>query len=471
MIKIDDDSLDNNQGGTAYDKKRQRTNVSNQKRTTVAVTIRDGPFQVAHVSENARTLFQSAMSEWGNQSGVRPSALSPAKHFRRNSAPGIESLGTESLAEFKARLEREKAAPTPSPTVSQRTRQHRLNAAQEQRMYHDSCQRLLGHITSVMGICEDLRLSNKKSFPIRYPLMHRPNDRPLPQRSQTMAMPGMMSQEVFETASQPDIGCSSSSVIDQVRRSSIYSMQETSSPFARQADQSRLLNSEFGKDLNILSIDLKMGHSSADLRTLEGQSISNLLDERLGQCLRHLDNLHNRVADTSSKVLITGDLNSGKSTFVNALLKRDLLPADQQPCTSMFCEVLDAMLNDGVEAAHAIPDPEKYNRLDPSTYHVIEMRHLFRVVADEGDKYKMLKIYANDARSTEESLLHNGVVDIALIDSPGLNTDSVKTTAVFARQEEIDVVVFVVSAENHFTLSVGNLFILVANGYSCATMT
>jgi mitofusin len=66
----------------------------------------------------------------------------------------------------------------------------------------------------------------------------------------------------------------------------------------------------------------------------------------------------------------------------------------------------------------------------------------------------MLKIYANDARTTQESLLHNGVVDIALIDSPGLNTDSIKTTAVFARQEEIDVVVFVVSAENHFTLSV-----------------
>jgi mitofusin len=34
-----------------------------------------------------------------------------------------------------------------------------------------------------------------------------------------------------------------------------------------------------------------------------------------------------------------------------------------------------------------------------------------------------------------------------------LNSDSLKTTAVFARQEEIDVVVFVVSAANHFTLS------------------
>ena len=56
-------------------------------------------------------------------------------------------------------------------------------------------------------------------------------------------------------------------------------------------------------------------------------------------------------------------------------------------------------------------------------------------------------------RSVDQSLLNNGVVDIALIDAPGLNNDSIKTTAVFARQEEIDVVVFVVSAANHFTLS------------------
>jgi mitofusin len=63
------------------------------------------------------------------------------------------------------------------------------------------------------------------------------------------------------------------------------------------------------------------------------------------------------------------------------------------------------------------------------------------------------KVYVKDVRTIDESLLNNGVVDIAIIDAPGLNSDSLKTTAVFARQEEIDVVVFVVSAANHFTLS------------------
>lgn len=48
-------------------------------------------------------------------------------------------------------------------------------------------------------------------------------------------------------------------------------------------------------------------------------------------------------------------------------------------------------------------------------------------------------------------------MDIASIDGPGLNHDTAHTTAVFARQEEIDVVVFVVPASNHFTISTKEL--------------
>jgi mitofusin len=33
-----------------------------------------------------------------------------------------------------------------------------------------------------------------------------------------------------------------------------------------------------------------------------------------------------------------------------------------------------------------------------------------------------------------------------------------KTTALFSKQEEIDVIVFIVNAENHFTLSVNYSF-------------
>ncbi|PHH60856.1 hypothetical protein CDD81_1103 [Ophiocordyceps australis] len=109
------------------------------------------------------------------------------------------------------------------------------------------------------------------------------------------------------------------------------------------------------------------------VHSLEKGSIASLLDE-----------------DTSSKVLITGDLNAGKSTFCNALLRRKVLPEDQQPCTAIFCEVLDARENAGLEE---------------------------KIVIDN-ETYGQCKIYVKDIR-----------------------------------QEEIDVVVFVVSAANHFTQS------------------
>ncbi|KAJ2846849.1 mitofusin [Coemansia erecta] len=216
-------------------------------------------------------------------------------------------------------------------------------------------------------------------------------------------------------------------------------------------------------DLSVLKLDLRLSyHADSDVMgSLEESSIARLFDERLSQCEVHIDKLIARVADKSSKILVTGDLNAGKSTLVNALIRHDILPFDQQPCTMLFCEVVDASQNNGIEEIHAVPDIHKYNRLDPLTYNVVKMSDLEDVVMENDEQYQQLKIYTKDKRSDQQSLLHNGVVDVALIDSPGLNRDSLKTTQLFARQEEIDVVVFVVNAENHFTLS-GQDFLLNA---------
>ncbi|KAJ5690064.1 hypothetical protein N7462_004456 [Penicillium macrosclerotiorum] len=216
----------------------------------------------------------------------------------------------------------------------------------------------------------------------------------------------------------------------------------------------RLMTPQIAQEFSILKLDLKLGAlSQAELvHSLEKASIASLLDGKISQSIKHLLSLRDRIEDTSSKVLVTGDLNAGKSTFCNALLRRKVLPEDQQPCTSIFCEVLDARENCGIEEVHAVHKDTPYNRNDESTYDVFPLKELENIVIDNS-KYMQCKVYVKDVRSIDESLLNNGVVDIALIDAPGLNSDSLKTTAVFARQEEIDVVVFVVSAANHFTLS------------------
>lgn len=244
----------------------------------------------------------------------------------------------------------------------------------------------------------------------------------------------------------------------------------------RSSQEPRLVTPQIAQEFSILKLDLKLGalHQAELVHSLEKNSIASLLDGKISTSIKHLLSLRERIEDTSSKVLVTGDLNAGKSTFCNALLRRKILPEDQQPCTSIFCEVLDARENGGIEEVHAVHIGVVYNRHDESSYDVFTLRELEKIVTDN-ETYAQCKVYIKDVRSIDESLLNNGVVDIAIIDAPGLNSDTTKTTAVFARQEEIDVVVFVVSAANHFTITAQEFLLtaaaekaymfIVVNGY------
>jgi len=207
--------------------------------------------------------------------------------------------------------------------------------------------------------------------------------------------------------------------------------------------------------LNVLRLDLTLGSSSAValVHQLEKSSIERLFTDRISAAIAHIHNLRLRVQDPSSKVLVTGDLNAGKSSFVNALLRRNAMPVDQQPCTTAFCQVHDAAENQGLEEVHILNPALHYDPLDPSSHSKGSLAQLEHIVADNDSTDQIIKVYLNDTRPPDQSLLNNGLVNISLIDAPGLNRDSLHTTALFARQQEIDVVVFVVSAENHFTLS------------------
>lgn len=324
---------------------------------------------------------------------------------------------------------------------------------------------LLGAIGATKGILAGLQEFNKNDWVVRYPtLQERPNDASVTpsntklrcsiRRSLSFADDPSSQTEIVYTPSRQDStrAVTLASIADACEHPSELTDENA-------ADPDKGAFSDSAGTFTILRLDLKLGpHGSsaspaALVSQLEKGSIANLLDERISAALQHMDKLRLRVEDTSSKVLVTGDLNSGKSTFVNALLRREVMPVDQQPCTTAFCEVHDAAENNGVEEVHVLKDGVQYSIADESTFSRVSLADLDNVVTDnEGDQPR-LKVYLADSRAPSESLLNNGVVDISLIDAPGLNRDSLKTTAVFTRQEEIDVIVFVVSAENHFTLS------------------
>lgn len=362
--------------------------------------------------------------------------------------PSMSSSTTNPLSSSSpAAAQSDYAFPTPS---------------QEQIIFADKSRRLQDLLIGSRSLLQNLRETNKDRFLVYYPSIgistpsNHQQSNPAQKlfRSQSFqADPA--DAEIFPATS---LSCHVQSTQNFMKRAnSVSDLMPHSETKSSDDATLRLLTAEtaqaFNKQLNVLKLDLKVGNLTTDLDSLEKQSVSKLLDDKLAQSMKHMEKLQERVADTSSKVLVTGDLNAGKSTLVNALMKRDILPTDQQPLTTLFCEVLDATENDGVEEVHAVAPSIRYDRADETTFTRIELRHLYSVVTDNTEHYAILKIYAYDCRDARDSLLHNGVVDIALIDSPGLNRDSIKTTALFARQEEIDVVVFVVSAENHFTLS------------------
>ncbi|KAL4887305.1 hypothetical protein BJY04DRAFT_175587 [Aspergillus karnatakaensis] len=315
-----------------------------------------------------------------------------------------------------------------------------------QLLYNSNRTKLARAISRTIETLKELQDMNRQ-WPAHYPSVQSvPDERPSLNQSQSF---------FGDSAAHPDDLARPGSLRRAVTMPTQEEAAESSAAAERRAPpEPRLMSPQIAQEFSILKLDLKLGAlSQAELvHSLEKGSIASLLDGKISQSVKHLLSLRDRIEDISSKVLITGDLNAGKSTFCNALLRRKVLPEDQQPCTSIFCEVLDARENGGLEEVHAVHKDRQYNRNDETTYDVYALSELENIVIDNS-KYMQCKVYVKDVRTIDESLLNNGVVDIALIDAPGLNSDSLKTTAVFARQEEIDVVVFVVSAANHFTLS------------------
>jgi mitofusin len=347
---------------------------------------------------------------------------------------------------------------TSSPALDER----RILASHVHQLYYNQNKNALGRaISKTVETLKKLQEMNAK-WPAHYPSVHRSE----PQSGNTSRQetrPGLKgSSSTYKGRDDAHGPVDSTSPVrpGQMRRAETSmgerSSQAESSSVAEKKPlpEPRLVTPQLAQDFSILKIDLKMGglHQTELVHSLEKSSISALLDGQISKTIRHLYSLRERIEDTASKVLVTGDLNAGKSTFCNALLRRKVLPEDQQPCTSIFCEVLDIRDNAGIEEVHAIPVGRTYNRDDERSYRVFALKDLESIVSDN-EKWSQCKIYIKDIRSVDESLLNNGVVDIALIDAPGLNHDSIITTANFAKQEEIDVVVFVVSAANHFTQS------------------
>jgi GTP-binding protein EngB required for normal cell division len=188
---------------------------------------------------------------------------------------------------------------------------------------------------------------------------------------------------------------------------------------------------------------------------------NTILVRNLTCAQEHINMMEDRAKDGYYHILVTGDINSGKSTFINGLLRQDILPSGERSLTSAFVEILDARDLDGKEEAHLCKKGVEYDYRNEDTFKREKVEDLYDIMYDWHDKhydtmYNIIKVYV-DHRRVHTNFLGNNERKVRIIDSVGLNTDTYETLSLFKKQQEIDVLIFIIDARYGLTESSKNM--------------
>ncbi|WP_218653142.1 dynamin family protein [Nostoc sp. TCL26-01] len=162
----------------------------------------------------------------------------------------------------------------------------------------------------------------------------------------------------------------------------------------------------------------------------------------------NLNSLKELVQSSSFKVMVLGEFKRGKSTFINALLGEEILPAYSTPCTAIINEVkwsktkralLHFNKSDGQPAQE--PRDVPINKIEE-----------YVVIQDDADQsqainespYEKLELF------WPLQLCENGV---EIIDSPGLNEHKTRQQVTESYLVTVDAILLVLSCEQLFSKS------------------
>ncbi len=177
-------------------------------------------------------------------------------------------------------------------------------------------------------------------------------------------------------------------------------------------------------------------------------------------CAATLKHLQEKISSDTFKIMVMGNFKNGKSTFINALLGQEILPAYAVPTTAIINEIkygekpkavlhflnpLPEKLYDGIpEKALAHMQQFEAGDIPP-----IEMP------VDEIEDYVVIPMGMDHKEASRQSpfekvelfwpldLLKNGV---EIVDSPGLNENPVRTQVTMEYLNKADAIIFVFSA-------------------------
>lgn len=175
---------------------------------------------------------------------------------------------------------------------------------------------------------------------------------------------------------------------------------------------------------------------------------------------KELSELSTKVQNDTFKVMVTGTFKNGKSTFINALLGEEILPAYALPCTAVINEVKYGTEKRAVlHFRNPLPDPLPERLADKAVQHMNKHKGSpippFEIPYDEIEDYVVIPVGADEKQIKLQSpyekvelffpleLLKNGV---EIIDSPGLNEDETRTRVTMDYLPKVDAVLYVLNA-------------------------
>ena len=177
-------------------------------------------------------------------------------------------------------------------------------------------------------------------------------------------------------------------------------------------------------------------------------------------CAQTLQQLRQKISSDTFKIMVMGNFKNGKSTFINALLGQEILPAYAVPTTAIINEIKYGEKPKAV--LHFLnPLPEKmYDGIpEKALTHMrrFKMKDVppIEMPVDEIEDFVVIPMGTEHKEAIKQSpfekvelfwpldLLKDGV---EIVDSPGLNENPVRTQVTMEYLSKADAIIFVFSA-------------------------
>ncbi|NUM34523.1 MAG: dynamin family protein [Candidatus Brocadiae bacterium] len=158
-----------------------------------------------------------------------------------------------------------------------------------------------------------------------------------------------------------------------------------------------------------------------------------------------LQEICERLRNDTFKVMVLGEFKRGKSTFVNALLGENILPAKMPPCTAVITEV---KYGESPKAILHYNDSKK----EPMEINIKDIGK-YIVIKEESEPTLEKKVYKKLEVLYPLALCKNNV---EIIDSPGLNENEMRQHIVEDYIGRLDAGILVLSCRQFFSKSEQN---------------